>query len=94
MIEGPPTTSTPDPLAEVHAEMARMEQAVKDAESALHAETDAQEPEAPVAPVVPPVPPRPDHFEWIQRGDGAHVLFKNGQISGDPADVALAPPIR
>lgn len=90
MIEGPTTTSAADPLAEVHAEMARMEQAVKDAESALH----APEPEAPAAPVIPVVPPRPDHFEWIQRGDGAHVLFKNGQISGDPADVALAPPIR
>ena len=28
-----------------------------------------------------------DAFEWIRRGDGSWVLYKNGQICGDRAEI-------
>jgi hypothetical protein len=37
---------------------------------------------------IAPSPDVPDVFEWLRRGDGTLVLYKNGQISGDQDEIA------
>lgn len=32
-----------------------------------------------------------DVFEWFRRGDGTHVLYKNGQITGDHDEIQANP---
>lgn len=41
----------------------------------------------PQSEVIPIAPSSVDVFEWLRRGDGTFVLYKNGQVCGDPEEI-------